>query len=59
MATDTPKTSKVRRNARRFALDRRTLLKGMLGGAVVSVGLPPLDKETDRFMLCGSCSTIR
>jgi hypothetical protein len=27
----------------RFTLDRRTLLKGMLGGAVVSVGLPALE----------------
>lgn len=31
------------RSHSRFALDRRTLLRGLVGGTVVSVGLPPLE----------------
>ena len=27
----------------RFRLDRRTMLKGLLGGVAVSIGLPPLE----------------
>jgi hypothetical protein len=32
------------RNLSDFAIQRRTLLRGLLGGAVVTVGLPPLER---------------